>query len=136
AKYVFLLEQLYVSAGKLPEARKLLTEFHGCATGLDDKLRAEVELARLTFLEGDPKAALDQLNQVIAQDPGNEGAFLIRGALALQSKQFDNAIADARAVLAKDLNSTLALGLLSQAYASTGDTDLAVDTLRRLARIA
>jgi tetratricopeptide (TPR) repeat protein len=136
AKYVFLLEQLYITSGKLPEARKVVTELHDRSTSIDEKLQAEVELARMTYLEGDAKGALDQLNAVLQQDAGNETALLIRGALALQKKQFDNAVSDARNVLAKNVNSVQALGLLSQAYSAMGENDLAIDTTRRLARLA
>jgi tetratricopeptide (TPR) repeat protein len=135
-KYVFLLEQLYIKAGKLADARTLLTKFQQSATAVDDKLQTQVELARITLLQGDEKTALSQLNDVITQDAGNESAILLRGAVSLKNKQFDNAIADARTVLNTDVNSIAALGLLSQAYTATGDIDLATDTLRRLERLA
>jgi tetratricopeptide (TPR) repeat protein len=135
-KYVFLLEQLYIKAGKLGDAKAQLTKFQQNATGVDDKVQAAVELARITILEGDEKAGLDQLNAVITEDPGNETAVLLRGAIALKNKQFDNAIADARTVLNTDVNSTQALGLLSQSYVETGEFDLATDTLRRLEHLA
>lgn len=135
-KYVFLLEQLYIKSGKLGDAKALLTKFQQSSTAVNDKLQATVELARITILEGDEKAGLDQLNSVIVQDPGNETAVLLRGAIALKNKQFDNAIADARTVLNTDVNSTAALSLLSQAYVETGEMDLATDTLRRLEHLA
>lgn len=137
SKYVFLLEQLYIRANKLDDAKTLLTKLQQTATApLGDKLQAQVELARLTILQGDEKSGLAQLDDVITQDPGNESAVLLRGAVALKNRQFDNAIADARTVLNTDVNSTAALGLLSQAYTSTGEIDLATDTLRRLERLA
>jgi len=135
-KYAFLLEQLYIKAGKLADARALLTKFQQNATGVGDKMQATVELARITILEGDEKSGLDQLNSVITQDPRNETAVLLRGAISLKNKQFDSAIADARQVLNMDVNSTQALGLLGQAYVETGELDLATDTLRRLERLA
>jgi tetratricopeptide (TPR) repeat protein len=136
SKYTFLLEQLYIRANKLADAKALLTKLQQNATAMDDKLQAQVELARITVLEGDETTGLAQLNDVIAQDSGNESATLLRGAIELKNKQYDNAIADARTVLNTNVNSTAALGLLSEAYTQTGEYDLAIDTLRRIEHLA
>jgi tetratricopeptide (TPR) repeat protein len=135
-KYMLLLEQLYLKAGKLDPAAALMTDLQTNGAAESDRLRAQVELARITLLRGDKPAALDQLNTVITQDSSNAEALLLRGAIMLTDSKFDNVISDARAILHGNPNSVGALMLLSKAYIATGEGDLAIDTLRSLLRVA
>lgn len=135
-KYVLLLEQLYIQAKKLDEATALMQELEKNGVHANDRLRAQVELARLAALQGKPDAALEQVNAILTQDPENEPALLLRGGLQLNAKKYDAVIGDAKSVLHKDLNSVPALTLLSRAYEATGDNVLAIDALRNVTRIA
>jgi len=136
SKYVLLLEQLYLRAGKLDTANALMQDLEQKGQTLSDRLQAKVELARVADLKGDRKAALDLLSGVIDQDKANESALLVRGAIMLNDRKYDNAIADARSVLSQDLNSVPGLTLLAKAYSATGQSDLAIDTLRSLVRLS
>jgi tetratricopeptide (TPR) repeat protein len=135
-KYLLLLEQLYLKAGKLEPAEALMTDLQTNGKLESDRLRAQVELARITLLRGDKPGALDQLNTVIGKDASNVDAFLLRGAIMLSDSKFDGVISDARAVLRENPNSVGALTLLSKAYIATGESDLAIDTLRNLIRVS
>jgi tetratricopeptide (TPR) repeat protein len=135
-KYVLLLEQLYIQAKKLDEAIALMQELQQNGANANDRLRAQVELARLTALQGKADSALEQVNALLTQDPENEPALLLRGGLQLNASNFDAAIGDAKSVLHKDLNSVPALTLLSRAYQATGDDVLAIDALRSVTRLA
>lgn len=135
SKHVLLLNQLYLTAGKLPEATALMTDLQKNAPDLDDRLRAGVELARITAVKGDSKSALDQINAILQQDNTNTTALLLRGSIMLSSQRFDEAIADARSVLRRDINSVSGLTLLADSYAASGERNLAIDTLRDLVRI-
>jgi tetratricopeptide (TPR) repeat protein len=134
-KYVLLLEQLYIQAKKLDEAAALMRDLQQNGANANDRLRAEVELARLAALQGNADAGLEQVEAILAQDPENEPALLLRGGLLLNAGKHDAAIADAKSVLHKDLNSVPALLLLSRAYEATGDNVLAIDALRSVARL-
>jgi tetratricopeptide (TPR) repeat protein len=135
-KYVMLLEQLYIQAKKLDEATALMQNLQQNGANAGDRLRAEVELARLTALQGKPDAALEQVNAILTQDPENESALLLRGGLQLNATKYDAAIGDAKSVLHKDVNSVAALILLSKAYEETGDKILAIDALRNVVRLS
>ncbi len=134
-KYVLLLEQLYLKAGKLEPAEALMNDLQQNGTVANDRLRAKVELARIAAMKGDKQGPLDTLNSVIAADAGNEPALLLRGAIMLNEAKYDNAIADARTVLHQNINSLGGLTLLAKAYTATGETDLAIGTLRSVLRI-
>lgn len=136
SKYVLLLNQLYVRAGKLDEANALMTDLQTNGRDLDDRLRGGVEIARIVALKGDSKKALDQVNAVLQQDGTNDPALLLRGRIMLGNQRFDEAIGDARSVLRRDINSVAALSLLADAYSASGERNLAIDSLRNLVRIA
>ena len=135
-KYVLLLEQLYIQAKKLDEATALMLELQKNGANANDRLRAQVELARLSGLQGKTDSALEQINAILAQDAENDLALLLRGALQLNAAKYDAAIGDAKSVLHKDVNSVAALVLLSKAYEATGDNVLAIDALRSVTRLA
>jgi tetratricopeptide (TPR) repeat protein len=135
-KYVLLLEQLYIQAQKFDEATTLMHDLKENGANANDRLRAQVELARLAALQGKADAGLEQVEAILAKDPENEPALLLRGGLLLNAGKHDAAIADAKSVLHKDLNSVPALQLLSRAYEATGDTVLAIDALRNIVRLS
>jgi tetratricopeptide (TPR) repeat protein len=135
-KYLLLLEQLYIAASRLDDAAALMTDLQQNATVANDRLKAQVELARIAFLRGQKPEALDQVDAVLKEDAQNESALLLRGAMMLDTAKFDDAIADARSVLRNDINSIPGLTILAKAYQATGEQQLAIDTLRNLVRLA
>ena len=135
-KYVLLLEQLYIRAQKLDDADALMHDLEQNGVNASDRLRAKVELARITALQGKPDIALEQINAILKEDKANEQALLLRGGLSLNAAKYDSAIGDAKSVLHQDVNSIPALILLSRAYEATGDTELAIDALRDVTRLA
>jgi tetratricopeptide (TPR) repeat protein len=134
-KYVLLLEQLYIQAKRFDEATALMRQMES-GTNANDKLRAKVELARLTAMQGKPEVALEDINGILKDDPANEPALTLRAALQLNAGKYDAVIADAKSLLNKNLNSVAALVLLSKAYEATGDQVLAVEALRNVVRLA
>jgi tetratricopeptide (TPR) repeat protein len=135
-KYMLLLEQLYLGANELDQAAALMTQLQQTASAENDRLQANVELARITYLKGQKSDALNQVNAVLKDDAGNESALLLRGAIMLEAAKYDDAVADARSVLRNDINSIPGLTILAKAYQATGEQDLAIDTLRNLVRVA
>ena len=135
-RYVLLLEQLYLKVGKFDQAQALMVDLEQNGTVADDRLQARVELARIALLKGDKPGALKQLDDVFKDDAQNQSALLLRGLIMLDDKKYDSAMADARSVLHEDINSVGGLSVLAKAYTATGDTDLAIQTLRSLVRVA
>jgi tetratricopeptide (TPR) repeat protein len=136
SKYTFLLEQLYLNAGKPDEADALMRKLIAGTQVAQDRLQASVELARIAFLKGNRDDALAQVNDVIKRDPNNQSAFLLRATMMLAQAKYDNAITDARSALHGDINSIGGLKILAAAYTAMGQRDLAIDTLRSLQRLA
>ncbi len=136
AKYVLLLEQLYLKASKYDEAGSLMANLQQNGKLAGDRLQAQTELARIAVLKGNTQGGLDQLKAVLDQDPDNESALLLRASIKLGNSSYDEAIGDARSVLHGDIGSVPALNILSRAYVATGDTDLAIDTLRKLLQLS
>lgn len=135
-KYVLLLEQLYIQAKKFDEAGALMHDLQQNAVNANDRLRAQVEIARLAALQGKPDDAMQQVGAILTEDAENEPALLLRAGLQLNAGKHDAAIADAKSVLHKDLNSVPALLLLAKGYEATGDGVLAIDALRNVVRLA
>jgi tetratricopeptide (TPR) repeat protein len=135
-RYQFLLEQLYLRAKRFDEATALMSELQQRSGAvLGDRLRAQVELARIDLLQGNAKKALEQLNSVLTEDPLNEGAFLLRSIIKLNDSDLDGAIADAKSVLHGDIKSADAYRILGKAYAASGDAELAISAYRNLLRL-
>jgi pentatricopeptide repeat protein len=135
-KYMLLLEALYLKAGKVDDAAALMTTLRDTAEQPENRLNAQVELARIAEIRKNRADALAQLEAVLKEDGENEGALLLRGAIMLSDGKFDGAMADARSVLKKDINSIGGLSILARAYAATGNAQLAIQTLQNLIRIA
>jgi tetratricopeptide (TPR) repeat protein len=135
ALYSFLLARLYIKANRLDEAEGLLTQLVEEFERSSDKLDGQVELARITLLRGNRQGALDQLATILKADSKNQSALTLRAAIRLKDGKFDEAIADARAILSDTPTSASALAILAKAYTATNEHELAIDALRNLARV-
>ena len=135
ALYSFLLARLYIKADRLDEADALLKQLVEEFERSSDKLDAQVELARITLLRGDRPGALEQLATILKADSKNQRALTLRAGINLQDGKFDESIADARAILSDSPTSAAALTILAKAYTATNENELAIRTLRNLARV-
>lgn len=95
-------------------------------------LAARVRLAALRIGKGDVDAGRDLIEAVIANDPENADALLIRAGLRVRDSKFDDAITDARAVLRKEPRNQRAMLLMARAHALANEKVLARDVYRRL----
>ncbi|HJR22514.1 MAG TPA: tetratricopeptide repeat protein, partial [Dongiaceae bacterium] len=134
ALYSFLLARLYIKANRLDEADALLKQLVEEFERSSDKLDAQVELARITLLRDDRPGALEQLATILKADSKNQRALTLRAGINLQDGKFDEAIADARAILSDSPTSAAALTILAKAYTATNERELAIGALRNLAR--
>jgi tetratricopeptide (TPR) repeat protein len=134
-RYSFLLTRLYIKANRLDDAETLVKQLVDQFERPSDKLDARVELARVTLLHGDKQGALSQLADILKSDSKNQNALLARASIRLSDAKFDEAIADARAVLRETPSSPLALALLARAYIATNERELAVGALRNLVTV-
>lgn len=136
SRYAFLLASLYIKSSRLDEAEAVLRKLVEELDRPSERLDARVELARITLLRGDRPSAIEQLTDVLKQDSKNQRALLARAAIHFEDAKFDQAIADARAVLRDTPDSAPALAILSQTYLRTNEPELAISALRNLVEVA
>lgn len=96
-------------------------------------LTARDGLAALRFQENDLAGALSLCNQVLAKSPRDDDALLVRGSIALATKDPRAAIADLRAVLRDQPNAIGVLRSLARAHLANGEPAVAEETLRHAA---
>jgi len=93
-------------------------------------LSARDRLAGLKLQENDMPGALALANEVLAKSPRDDDALLIRGSIALATKDPRSAIADLRAVLRDQPNAIGVLRSLARAHLANGEPAIAEETLR------
>jgi len=93
-------------------------------------LDAKVALARLLSMTGDRAGASRLLGEVLGLDESNPQALIERGRLALANQTWPPAIRDFRSALASDRSNVRSRLLLYEALSASGETVLAMDTLR------
>ena len=93
-------------------------------------LSARDRLASARLQENDLTGALKLANEVLAKSPRDDDALLIRGSIALATKDPRSAIADLRAVLRDQPNAVSVLRSLARAHLANGEPAVAEETMR------
>jgi len=93
-------------------------------------LSARSRLAALRLEENDVSGALALANEVLAKSPRDDDALLVRGSIALSTKDPRAAIADLRAVLRDQPNAIGVVRSLARAHLANGEPAVAEETLR------
>ena len=96
-------------------------------------LTARDRLAALRLQENDMAGALALANEVLAKSPRDDDALLVRGSIALATKDPRSAIADLRAVLRDQPNAIGVLRSLARAHLANGEPAIAEETMRHAA---
>ena len=96
-----------------------------------DALAARDRIAAIDASLGLTDSAADEVAKVLAKDPGNDAALMIRGNLDLAAGHPTEAVTDLRAVLRDEPGLVAAHGLLARALLASGDTALAEDQLQQ-----
>ncbi|HEV2269395.1 MAG TPA: tetratricopeptide repeat protein [Steroidobacteraceae bacterium] len=101
-----------------------------------DALAARDRIAAIDLSQGRNEAAADEVAKVLAKDPGNDAALIIRGNFDLAAGQPTAAVTDLRAVLRDEPGLVAVHGLLARALLASGDTALAEDQLQAVIQSA
>lgn len=91
---------------------------------------AKTRVATIRLAEGRYEEARGLVDQVLADYPRDNDALLVRGNLAIESKDPAAAIADLRAVLRDQPNAVGVLRTLARAHIANGEPALAEESLR------
>jgi tetratricopeptide (TPR) repeat protein len=127
----FTLGQFYESGKEFTKAE---TVYRGviAAAGLDGPgITARNRLAALRVVQNDSAGAERLLDEVLAKNPRDNDALILRGNLALAAKDPKTAVADLRAVLRDQPNAVGVMRTLARAHLANGEPALAEETMRR-----
>lgn len=96
-----------------------------------DALKAKGLLAGILLLSGDKSSAQTLIDEVLAGDQRNEQGLLLKASLAIDARQFDQAIADLRTILRDSPSSSRALLMLAKVHELTGSVELAQENYQK-----
>ena len=99
SKTVYLLARVKLDLGQLPEAEAAMREY---LKAHPDDATAHYGLGRALQLSGDTDAASIEFHKSIALSPAQTESYYQLADMAVQSAQYDEAIAEAAMVLARD----------------------------------
>jgi tetratricopeptide (TPR) repeat protein len=94
-------------------------------------LTARDRLAELRAQRNDLKGAEALIGEVLTKSPRDDDALILRGNIALASKNPKSAIADLRTVLRDQPNAIGVLRTLARAHLANGEPAIAEETMRR-----
>lgn len=123
------LGRLYGAQGRRADALRVLGGVVDASSEGVQGLRARVELARIHITARDFVAARKLIDEVLEENALDPGALSLRAALAMDRKDYADAIADLRSALRDSPDDADMLRLLARAYVANGDRPLAMQTL-------
>ena len=100
--------------------------------GGQDLFRAKALKADLLLSAGQNEKALKLVNEILSVDRAFEQALLVRARYHLLAEDIDSVVSDLRTVLRNNPESETALVMLANAYLSSGSSQLADDTFRKV----
>ncbi len=136
AKLQFALAELQANSGNLDGARRIYEQVIKDSAEMPAGSEGRWRLAMLAMSEGKTDEAVALASEVLADDPNNEQALLIRGAIALERDDAEQVIADARTVVKNKPDSVDALRLLAQGHLKKQEFALAQDALSSAIKVA
>lgn len=124
----FARAELYRQTNQLDKARSQLEEIVDLDNTGQYGLRARNQLASMDLIQRDSSAANKRISEVLKENPRDNDALLLRARIALNAKQYANAIADLRSVLKDQPDSLEVIGLLAAAHTLNREPQLAKET--------
>ena len=94
-------------------------------------LKARTAIAALRAQAGKGDEAMTLLEEVLAENPQDSTALMLKGRLQLQDKQYTDAISTFRSVLKNQPDSAEVMLLLAAAHQANGEKELALENLSR-----
>jgi len=123
----FALATLHQSQNNGKAAEAVLRSIIDKEGNSRDGIRAKGRLAAALLANGDKKAAMALVQEVLAQDQRNEQGLLLKAGIAIDDRNLEQAISDLRTILRDVPDSARALLLLGKAHELAGSPELAQD---------
>ena len=121
----FALAGLYQSQNNRKAAETIFRSIIEKSGNSPDGIKARGLLAAALLAGGDKIAAKTLIDEVLAKDQRNEQGLLLKASMAIDERQYDQAIADLRSILRDVPNSARALLMLAKAHEMAGSPELA-----------
>ena len=127
----FSLAQFYEQGKEYAKAEAVYRQVIAAAELEGPGITARDRLAALRIRQNDTAGAEKLIAEVLAKVPRDDDALILRGSLALASKDPKTSIADLRAVLRDQPNAIGVMRTLARAHLANGEPALAEETMRR-----
>jgi tetratricopeptide (TPR) repeat protein len=123
--------QFFEQGKEFPKAETAYRQIIDAAEFTEPGLTARDRLAALKVQQNDVAGAEKLLAEVLAKNPRDNDALIMRGNLRLAEKDPKSAIADLRSVLRDQPNAVGVMRVLARAHLANGEPALAEETMRR-----
>ena len=123
--------RFYETNGKLEQAEAM---YRDVIKDADDKaagITARTRIASILIRSGKTEEAAKLVDEVLAKNPSDADALVMRAQLAIQRGAPEDAITDLRTALRDQPTNILLIAQLAQAYIRSGNLALAEQTLRQ-----
>lgn len=127
----FALAEFYRKINDPARSKQVLNDIIEKSTYDKDEIKANVQLASMAFDEKQYDTATQYVDKVLKDYPSNNDALLIRGKLAMVSREAETAINDLRTVFKNEPKNAEAAMLLAGAHEIAGQSALAEDVLKK-----
>lgn len=127
----FGLANLHEQRKEAEKAERIYLDIIALDERAPDALKAKNRLALLALTQGGEDKAVTLVDEILAENPQDNQALLLRGRIALSRNDAQGAIASFRSVLKDQPDSVEVLGLLATAHLLDGKPALAQESLER-----
>lgn len=127
-----VLADYYAGTKRTAEAMALLQKLAASKDGFGP---AKTRIATLQYAEGRQPDAHKTIDEVLAKEPKNEEALLVKARFLLQEKRTDDALARAQAAVAANPRSAAAQYLVGSIYSAKDNTDAAIAAFNEVLKL-
>ncbi len=129
------LARHYMQAKEYQQARDLYQGLPEKNANKQRIVNIQNRLVAIDLAEGKLSEAEEKLNAILAVDPANSGALLVRARLFLAANSLDKAINDLQTLLVEEESSFQALSILATAYTRSNAFDKALECYQKLLKL-
>jgi tetratricopeptide (TPR) repeat protein len=126
------LAKRHLESGERDKAVQLMAQFAETVQTGPSFLKAQLFLARYYYGEGNLDRALELAEKVLAENPADAQAHVLKGSILSRRGDFAGAIAEFRAVLRQEPQNVPVLLYLAGAHLQNNKISLAEDTYKRI----
>ncbi len=123
--------RFYEMNGKLEQGEAMYREVMKDAGDKTAGVTARTRIASILIRSGKPEEGAKLVDEVLATNPSDADALVMRAQLAIQGGNPEDAITDLRTALRDQPTNLLLIAQLAQAYIRSGNMALAEQTLRQ-----